>query len=141
MMAQSDYSGRGGHRDAGQIRPDILIVDDDATLREGLIELFRMEGLSAVGSSTGSDALFLLQKGLKPRVMLVDLDMPVMNGWELIRALGTLPSLPDIPVIVMSGIAPESLAPRPAHEAGFFRKPVNFDRLMTTIKGHLGFAG
>ena len=46
--------------------PDILVVDDDATLREGLIDFFRLEGRSAVGAPNGAEALFLLGRGSGP---------------------------------------------------------------------------
>ena len=117
--------------------PDILVVDDDTTLREGLIDLFRLEGLSAVGAETGAEALFLLRAGVHPGVILLDLDMPVMNGWDFVSALERMPELPRIPIAIMSGVSSDSDVPPCETDAGFFKKPVNFDALLAAVDRHL----
>jgi two-component system chemotaxis response regulator CheY len=119
-------------------QPDVFIIDDDAALREGLVELFHLEGRAAVTASTGSEALFLLEKGLEPRVILLDLNMPVMNGWDFVKAMEASPSLPGVPIVVMSGIASERHAPVREIDGGFFTKPVNIDRLLDVVNRYLG---
>lgn len=121
--------------------PDILVVDDDATLREGLIDLFRLEGLSAVGAESGAEALFLLRAGVYPGVILLDLDMPVMNGWAFVRALEHLPTLPRIPIAIVSGITSDREIPPRETDAGFFKKPVNFDALLAAVDQQLPYRG
>ena len=121
--------------------PDILVVDDDAALREGLIGLFRLEGLSAVGAESGAEALFLLRAGVHPGVILLDLDMPVMNGWDFVSALEHLPALPRIPIAIVSGIAPGREIPPRETDAGFFKKPVNFDALLRAVDQQLPHRG
>lgn len=121
--------------------PDILVVDDDATLREGLIDLFRLEGRSAVGAKSGAEALFLLGKGVHPGVILLDLDMPVMNGWDFVRALERNPAMPRIPIVIVSGVASDREIPQREIDAGFFKKPVNFDALLTAVGQHLPHRG
>ena len=66
---------------------DVLVVDDDHALGEGLVELFRMEGFSALAASNGLEALSLLNRGLRPLVILLDLDMPGLNGWGVVEGL------------------------------------------------------
>jgi len=116
---------------------DILVVDDDATLREGLIDLFRLEGRSAVGASNGAEALFLLGKGFWPGLILLDLDMPILNGWDFVTALERMPALPRIPIAIMSGVASDRDVPHRETDAGFFKKPVNFDALLAAVNQHL----
>ena len=121
--------------------PDILVIDDDATLREGLIDLFRIEGLSAVGAESGAEALFLLRAGVHPGVILLDLDMPVMNGWDFLSALENLPALPRIPIAIVSGIASDREIPPREADAGFFKKPVNLDALLAAVNRQLPHRG
>ncbi len=118
-------------------RPDILVIDDDAALREGLIGFFRIEGRSAVGASNGAEALFLLGKDVRPGVILLDLNMPLMNGWDFVTALGRIPELPRIPIAIMSGVTSEREIPSCETDAGFFKKPVNFDALLAAVNLHL----
>ncbi len=121
--------------------PDILVVDDDATLREGLIDLFRLEGLSAIGAESGAEALFLLRAGVHPGVILLDLDMPVMNGWDFVSALEHLPAHPRIPIAIVSGISSDREMPPRETDAGFFKKPVNFDALLAAVDKQLPHRG
>ncbi len=113
---------------------DVLVVDDDRALREGLVELFRMEGISARGAANGFDALSLLSKGLRPLVILLDLDMPVLNGWGLVDGLKRNVDFVEIPLLIMSGIVDEELAPLRKGDLGFFRKPLNFDGVLERVR-------
>ena len=122
-------------------RPDVLVVDDDVTLREGLIDFFRLEGRSAVGASNGAEALFLLDRGSWPGVIVLDLNMPIMNGWDFVRALERMPTLPRIPIAIMSGVTSDREVPRRETDAGFFKKPVDFDALLGAVNLHLPHRG
>jgi len=119
------------------LSPDILIVDDDTTLRDGLIGFFRLEGRSAMGASNGAEALFLLGKEVWPGVILLDLNMPIMNGWDFVSALERMPEVPTIPIAVMSGVTSNREIPAREADAGFFKKPVNLDALLATVNRHL----
>lgn len=112
----------------------MLVVDDDRALREGLIELFRMEGISSRGAANGLEALSLLSKGLRPRVILLDLDMPGLNGWGVVEGLARDADLAEIPLVIMSGIVDEERAPLRRGDLGFFRKPLNFDGVLARIR-------
>jgi CheY-like chemotaxis protein len=113
---------------------DVLVVDDDRALREGLIELFRMEGVSSRGAANGLEALSLLSKGLRPRVILLDLDMPVLNGWGVVEGLSHDADLAEIPLVIMSGVVEEERAPLRKGDLGFFRKPLNFDAVLARVR-------
>lgn len=113
---------------------DVLVVDDDRALRDGLVELFRMEGISALAASNGLEALSLLSKGLTPLVILLDLDMPVLNGWGVVEGLSRSANLAQIPLMIMSGIVTEERAPLRKGDLGFFRKPLNFDGVLARVR-------
>jgi CheY-like chemotaxis protein len=78
-----------------------------------------------VSAQNGREALEILQKGVIPSVILLDLSMPEMSGWEFRRRQMEDPALADIPVIVISAVATRSEAERSDLEAtAFLDKPV-----------------
>ncbi len=79
----------------------ILVVDDEATIRETIAELLEIEGYRVETARDGLDALRRLRQA-KPDVIVVDLMMPRLDGWGLVRACRADPALADLPVIAMS---------------------------------------
>ena len=67
--------------------------------------------------------------------------MPVMNGWDFVRALERNPELPRIPIAIVSGVASDREIPLREIDAGFFKKPVNFDALLTAVDRQLPHRG
>jgi CheY-like chemotaxis protein len=109
----------------------ILIVEDDADLREMMAQLLALEGLRAATVANGKEALQYLTGGECPEVILLDLMMPVMDGWEFRRRQRADPSICDVPVIVLSALdQPRS---RDLHAAAFLKKPLDFDRLLELV--------
>jgi CheY-like chemotaxis protein len=81
----------------------VLVVDDDDDVREGVQSFLESEGHATDGASNGREALSLLRNRLlPPRLILLDLMMPVMSGWELLVELDVDPRLREIPVAIMS---------------------------------------
>ena len=81
----------------------VLVIDDDDDVREGLQSFLEAEGHATEGASNGREALSLLRKeGDPPRLILLDLMMPVMSGWEVLVELDVDPRLREIPVAIMS---------------------------------------
>jgi CheY-like chemotaxis protein len=80
----------------------ILIVDDDEELRETLGELLSEEGFEIVEAGDGADALTRLSKEAHPNLILLDLMMPNMDGWQFHRELQKNGALASIPVVVMT---------------------------------------
>ncbi len=89
----------------------LLLVDDDLALRETVAEVLRDEGYEVAEAEHGLAALNLLQAGLRPAVILLDLMMPVMDGSTFCRAVRSDPALAALPVVVISANAR-------AHEQG-----------------------
>ncbi|MBI3183929.1 MAG: response regulator [Myxococcales bacterium] len=109
----------------------ILVVDDDPDLRDTLCELLEDEGYQALPASNGKEALALLRSCPVPRVILLDLMMPVMNGWQFLEELARDSALASVPVIVMTAHSnPGRLALRPVE---LMQKPLKLDALLGAI--------
>jgi CheY-like chemotaxis protein len=81
----------------------VLVIDDDDDVREGLQSFLEAEGHATEGASNGREALSLLRDQPKPpSLILLDLMMPVMSGWEVLVELDVDPRLREIPVAIMS---------------------------------------
>jgi DNA-binding response OmpR family regulator len=110
----------------------ILIVDDDAAIRESLRDALADEGYDVIVAADGRQAL--AQMSPRPALILVDLMMPELDGWELIDELRRTAPLADIPVCVLSAIATHA----PPKTGAVLRKPVNLDELLATVERLLG---
>lgn len=80
----------------------ILIVDDDREFRDALVEIIRREGFQVETAKSGLQALDKLRWGLRPCVILLDLQMAVMTGWDFRMEQRRDPVLAAIPVIAMT---------------------------------------
>jgi CheY-like chemotaxis protein len=81
----------------------VLVVEDNDDLRDSLIEILRSEGAAAEGAKTGLEALGKLRSGLRPSLILLDLRMDGMSGWDFRVEQKKDPELTDIPVVAMTG--------------------------------------
>ncbi len=107
----------------------ILIVDDDAESREVLSELLAKEGYTVVCAENGRDALDYLSRSI-PSLIILDLMMPIMSGWEFRERQRADPRLNSLPVVVTSasGLAPEIDAD------ALIPKPIDFALLMSAVR-------
>jgi CheY-like chemotaxis protein len=110
----------------------ILIVEDDADLREMMAQLLTLEGFRASAVANGREALEYLSQGGKPDVILLDLMMPVMDGWEFRRKQQADKVLSKVPVIVLSALDQTRAADVSA--VAFLKKPLDFDRLLELVR-------
>lgn len=81
----------------------ILLVDDDLTLREMYEERLKAEGFMIVQASNGEEALNKA-KDIKPSIILLDIMMPKINGFDVLKGLKADPELKDIPVIILTAL-------------------------------------
>jgi CheY-like chemotaxis protein len=81
----------------------ILIVDDDAAAVDSLAQILTDEGYQVSSATNGKEALVYLRGAPPPRVIILDLFMPEMDGWEFRREQLRDPKLSSIPVVVMTG--------------------------------------
>lgn len=109
-------------------RRTILVVEDDRDLRETVSEVLTEEGFQVVTAEDGHHALALLERHGPPDLILLDLMMPGMNGWQFLKAADD----DQLRVIIMTAAteaAPEGLP--------VLRKPVRLSTLLSTIERHL----
>jgi CheY-like chemotaxis protein len=112
--------------------PQVLIVEDDRDTREMLERFLQLEGFDVRTAPNGHAALESLQTAGSPCVILLDLMMPVMNGWQFREAQAQHPQLARIPVVVVTAAGSRSDIPA-IHADGWLSKPVDFDQLLEKI--------
>jgi len=110
----------------------VLIIDDDPDHRESLAVLLEAEGYAVAAVAGGREAMAHLRSGALPSVILLDLMMPVMNGWEFCAAQQRDPALASIPVIVLSALDGLDRLAGSLNAAGYLRKPVKVSALLAT---------
>ncbi len=113
--------------------PRVLIVDDDAAIRKMLVDALSLEGFQTETARDGREALALLEDGRR-RIVLLDLMMPIMDGWELCRHLAERPALrKPLSIILMS--AGEKLdQARDLQVEGYLAKPFDVDHLLECLQ-------
>jgi two-component system, chemotaxis family, chemotaxis protein CheY len=117
------------------IKHDILVVDDDSDGREALCDLLEMVGYRVECLRNGQEALnYLHEVSPHPRLILLDLYMPVMDGWEFMRRLHDDPTIADLPVVVLSALD----RPYADHARTVLQKPVDVRLLMDTVTQIVG---
>src|SRR5512141_2591733 len=122
-------------------RGDVMVVEDDHAIRETLRELLEDEGYHVTPAANGAEALAHLRADGVPGLILLDLMMPVMDGWEFRIALQRDPRLADIPVIVLS--ADDAVAQKAGamRVQGYLSKPFELDRLLRTVQTYAEAVG
>jgi CheY-like chemotaxis protein len=112
----------------------ILVVEDDEALREGLADALLLEGYRVESAENGQTALHILKAGLRPCLILLDLMMPVMDGWTFRKELMKDPALADIPVVVMT--AASAAAARGVATHTTLWKPLQMETVVNVIQQH-----
>ena len=112
----------------------MLIVEDDPDTRGAIDALLREEGLAVETAANGNEALAYLQSAGKPLLILLDLNMPGMSGWEFRRRQKADPDLSDIPVVVMTGYDEYGEAVSELEADGHLQKPVRPEELKGVVE-------
>jgi CheY-like chemotaxis protein len=115
----------------------ILLVDDDADHRDAIMWFLELEGADVIVAGDGEEALNLLRTDPLRCLILLDLDMPVMDGWEF-RRRQLLSSMAGIPVVVVSGHPDLAVAIRDMSARAALRKPVELAMLRGAVNEHCG---
>lgn len=113
---------------------EVLIVDDDPPIRNLLRQIFKRIGLDAREARDGVEAIALVENAL-PRLIMLDLMMPRMNGWEVLQRLRDTGLLEKVPVVVLTAVG----AQRTEGLAGFgvravLSKPFEISDLIRTVR-------
>jgi two-component system chemotaxis response regulator CheY len=114
----------------------IFVVDDSATMVMSLKTALTMNGFEVETACNGREALDKLQSGLKPNLILTDVNMPVMGGMELIRNVRSIAALKFVPVLTLTteSEAGKREEGKRAGATGWIVKPVSGNDLIAVIK-------
>ena len=109
----------------------VLVVEDDADIRESFIEILEESGFQTVGAANGHEALERLRApGQPPCLILLDLMMPVMDGISFRREQLKTPELAGIPVVVLSAYRDLEERVKDLKVAAYVKKPLDLDDLI-----------
>ena len=108
----------------------ILVVDDNQVALQAMADLLRREGFPVLTARSGMDALHQAKVNDRVSLMLLDLWMPIVDGWDVLRRKKEDSRIAGIPVIVLSAVPPLSLDGARA----VLKKPVDPEPLMNAIK-------
>jgi len=111
----------------------LLIVEDDFDIRDTLTQILEEEGYRVAGASNGQEALDLLKTGAAPSLILLDLMMPVMNGWQFRSEQLKDPRFAGIPVIVISADAAVHEKVGALGAAAVMKKPIQLEGLLELV--------
>ena len=120
---------------------EVLIVEDDTDLRQALSQILSDEGYRVDGAEHGLHALEQLRDGVRPCLILLDLTMPVMNGWQFRDMQRQDPELATIPVVVISAGANLSEQIAPLGIQDYIRKPIQLGQLLATVQRYCTVSG
>lgn len=112
----------------------VLVVEDDPDIQAALAELLQDEGYIVDTASNGRSALRYLENGYRPDVILLDLMMPVLNGWDVRRAQLADPSSRHIPVVLLSAGSNLSLIAAELHTGYHMKKPYDPSKLLVLLR-------
>lgn len=116
---------------AFESRSTILVVEDDHDIRVSVRNLLEDEGYRVLSVTNGRIALDLLERAdPAPSLIILDLMLPVMDGWQFAERLRARPRLADIPIVIMSAY---DHPPPPKGTVGFVKKPVDTDLLLGVV--------
>jgi CheY-like chemotaxis protein len=109
----------------------VFVVEDDHDTRDMLGRFLELEGFQVEVAANGRQALDRLNAGVLPCVIVLDLMMPVMDGWQFRRQQVLDSEIADIPVIVVSAAGKDRMAGIDAN--GYLAKPVDLEQLLEQV--------
>jgi signal transduction histidine kinase/CheY-like chemotaxis protein len=112
----------------------VLVVDDDGDILQSVTELLVAEGYQARGATNGQEALEYLHREAAPALILLDLMMPTMNGWQFLDQRAREPALAAVPVVLLSANVQLEEHAKSLAVDGFVRKPLTADDLLATVE-------
>ncbi len=127
---QTERTGSHGHT--------VLLVEDNLDSRDALQALLTAHGYDVVCALDGAEALELAHREPRPCVIVLDLRLPRVDGYEFRRVQRADPTIADIPVVAVSSIDDLARHARTLEASDYVRKPLDVARLVTTVAEHCG---
>jgi two-component system cell cycle response regulator DivK len=119
----------------------VLLVEDDVMNREMIARYLEMSGYRVISAGDGANAVLLAKKA-HPALILMDMGLPILNGWQATHRIKTTPETQNIPIVALTAFAMAEDRAK-CFTIGcdaFESKPVNFPRLLTTMQTLLSSA-
>jgi CheY-like chemotaxis protein len=117
-----------------------MIVDDHPDIREALAVVMELRGLDAIMAGSGSEALAkLAEPDHRPCVVLLDINMPDLDGWEVRERMREDPALAAVPVVLLTGNYVDVERARRLGISGYLRKPIDVHQIVGAIEQHCEF--
>jgi len=111
----------------------IVLIEDDEGIRDTMAALLEDEGYVVLQATNGAEGLERVRAADRLCLVLLDLWMPVMNGWQLLAEMRADERLSEVPVVVISAAGEQ---PPPFGAAAFLRKPVRLEALLEAVEQH-----
>ena len=112
----------------------VLVVEDHEDVREGFRISLMLDGFVVEVASNGREALAKLYAGLRPFLIIMDLMMPVMDGFEFRQAQLAYPELADIPLIAYSAVTDPRETAQHLHAAAYLHKPTDMEQVAALVR-------
>jgi CheY-like chemotaxis protein len=119
----------------------VLVVEDDADVRETLRQVVEDEGFSVAEAENGRAALEWLRTAEPPCVILLDLMMPIMDGWQFLTQIEQDGSLPQAPIVIVSATPQDRIEQTAAAHprvAGYLQKPLRLEDVLGAVGKYCG---
>lgn len=120
----------------GPSRSTIVVVDDDASFRREMCEILESQGYRVEAMRHGQEALDYLSSHPPPGLIVLDLMMPVMDGWDLFAHLKTHPVLASVPTVIVSCVDRSRVEPALLDANGYLEKPIRMSQLLDVARAH-----
>jgi CheY-like chemotaxis protein len=114
----------------------VLVVEDDPDIREAMLLILEGAGYRVCGAEHGADALARLRAGLTPCAIVLDLTMPVMDGWAFCEETEKDPALATVPIVVVSAVPRRATADSSSRAVARLTKPLDVAKLLVTLERH-----
>lgn len=133
LMRPDDTASQAGRAESSP-RPRVLLVEDEADIRDLLRDALDEDGFVVVTAANGREALEMLRTGLRPAAIVLDLMMPSMNGWDFRQEQLKDPELRQIPVVVITaaGFSVETVRAQLGN-VDLFPKPLHYVALVDRL--------
>lgn len=119
----------------GRSALDVLLVDDDRDIRDTIEQILEEDGYSVKTAVDGEDALQRLRNdGQLPRLILLDLVMPVMDGREFLAHFAQQRQWQEVPVVIISSGRDAQREATALGAAGYLAKPIELDQLLASVR-------
>ena len=119
----------------------VLVIDDDADMRDVVTDLLRDEGYEVIAVPGAREALRLLEEGIRPALILLDMMMPGMDGRQFRAEQTKNPEWATVPTIVFSAYVDVVETASALGAAGGLQKPLRMDVLLETVERFVGGGG